>query len=205
MTQYPFTPDQQVQQTDWELYLQEMTGDILAEQSPKCLLGIRSKLYELIINCIPPELILKVWEGEERESTRARLDNSPAAGITAAETPHPLEELDAHGMEPSLHFSLDASNSRSLETPPSCPRRDLRERVVADWYVMRVGCGLPSGQRLTMLLMQKCDAELKHEICHWAAFYEHRLQKGQKPILHLEAFVAKFMSVYKRYVINLFG
>jgi replication factor C subunit 3/5 len=60
VTQYPFTADQQVQQTDWELYLQEVTGEILAEQSPKCLLGIRTKLYELIINCIPPELILKV-------------------------------------------------------------------------------------------------------------------------------------------------
>ena len=81
--------------------------------------------------------------------------------------------------------------------------------MVADWRVV-VGLGVVcvcviAEQRLTMLLMQKCDAELKHEICHWAAFYEHRLQTGQKPILHLEAFVAKFMSVYKRYVINLFG
>lgn len=29
---------------------------------------------------------------------------------------------------------------------------------------------------------------------------EHRMQMGSKAIFHLEAFVAKFMSIYKRYV-----
>jgi replication factor C subunit 3/5 len=32
-----------------------------------------------------------------------------------------------------------------------------------------------------------------------AAFYEHRLQEGQKAIFHLEAFVAKFMAGYKQW------
>jgi replication factor C subunit 3/5 len=153
VAQYPFTDDQAVQQTDWELYLQEVTAEILAEQSPKCLLGIRAKLYELLVNCIPPELILKV--------------------------------------------SYPTQRTPQLPQPPT----QERPHPAAAEGVSRVG----SAQRLTMLLMQKCDAELKHEICHWAAFYEHRLQCGQKPVLHLEAFVAKFMSVYKRYVINLFG
>jgi hypothetical protein len=30
---------------------------------------------------------------------------------------------------------------------------------------------------------------------------EHRMQMGSKAIFHLEAFVAKFMSIYKRYVV----
>ena len=33
-----------------------------------------------------------------------------------------------------------------------------------------------------------------------AAFYEHRLQLGNKAIFHLEAFVAKFMSIFKRFL-----
>ena len=33
-----------------------------------------------------------------------------------------------------------------------------------------------------------------------AAFYEHRLQKGNKAIYHLEAFVAKFMAIYKKFM-----
>ncbi|KAJ2348154.1 Subunit of heteropentameric Replication factor C (RF-C), partial [Coemansia erecta] len=47
-------------------------------------------------------------------------------------------------------------------------------------------------------LVDGVDEKLKPEIAHHAAFYEHRLQTGQKAIVHLEAFMAKFMSVYKR-------
>lgn len=42
------------------------------------------------------------------------------------------------------------------------------------------------------------DNELKMRFIQEAAFYEHRLRVGQKAIFHLEAFVAKIMSVYKR-------
>ena len=42
-------------------------------------------------------------------------------------------------------------------------------------------------------------------MCSWAAFFEHRLQTGQKPIIHLEAFVARFMMIYKQFLINMFG
>ncbi|KAJ1748032.1 Replication factor C (RF-C) subunit [Coemansia sp. RSA 1290] len=47
-------------------------------------------------------------------------------------------------------------------------------------------------------LVTGVDEKLKPEVAHHAAFYEHRLQTGQKAIVHLEAFMAKFMSVYKR-------
>ena len=45
-----------------------------------------------------------------------------------------------------------------------------------------------------------CDGELKAEVTQMAAYYEHRLQLGNKPIFHLEAFIAKFMSIYKRFL-----
>ncbi|KAL6523348.1 Subunit of heteropentameric Replication factor C (RF-C) [Orobanche gracilis] len=54
-------------------------------------------------------------------------------------------------------------------------------------------------------LLKKLDSELKHETCHWAAHYEHRLRLGQKAIFHLEAFIAKFMSIYKGFLIETFG
>lgn len=38
---------------------QEIANDILSEQTPKRLFAVRGKLYELLVNCIPPELILK--------------------------------------------------------------------------------------------------------------------------------------------------
>ncbi|KAH0985839.1 hypothetical protein GBA52_013016 [Prunus armeniaca] len=40
--------------------------------------------------------------------------------------------------------------------------------------------------RLLYELLKKLDAELKHEVCHWAAYYERRMRLGQKAIFHLE-------------------
>lgn len=116
--QYPFTNNQAMPPMDWEEYVAEVASDIMKEQSPKRLFQVRGKLYELISNCIPPDVILK---------------------------------------------------------------------------------------RLLFELLKKLDSELKHEVCHWAAYYEHRMRLGQKAIFHLEAFVAKFMSIYKNFLIATFG
>ncbi|XP_044497940.1 replication factor C subunit 3 [Mangifera indica] len=116
--QYPFTTNQVIPPMDWEEYITEIASDIMQEQSPKRLFQVRGKLYELLINCIPPEIVLK---------------------------------------------------------------------------------------RLLYELLKRLDVELKHEICHWAAYYEHRMRLGQKAIFHLEAFVAKFMSIYKGFLIMTFG
>ncbi len=48
--------------------------------------------------------------------------------------------------------------------------------------------------------MSNCDGQLKSEITQVAAYYEHRLQMGQKAIYHIEAFIAKFMAIYKRFL-----
>jgi replication factor C subunit 3/5 len=98
--------------------LQEIANDMLQEQSPKRLYQVRGKLYELLGNCIPAELILRA---------------------------------------------------------------------------------------LLVELLRKLDDELKVEVVKHAAFYEHRLQEGQKPIFHLEAFVAKFMALYKQWMQTNFG
>ncbi|KAF8072622.1 RFC3 [Scenedesmus sp. PABB004] len=103
---------------DWELYTVEIAQDMLSEQTPKKLYTVRGKLYELLGNCIPPELILRT---------------------------------------------------------------------------------------LLVELLRKLDDELKVEVTRLAAFYEHRLQEGQKPIFHLEAFVAKFMASYKTWMLSNFG
>lgn len=55
-------------------------------------------------------------------------------------------------------------------------------------------------QGLLKELLSVCDGQLKSEVVQSAAYYEHRLQLGQKHIYHLEAFVAKFMAIYKRFL-----
>ncbi|MGH0163528.1 UNVERIFIED_CONTAM: hypothetical protein FKN15_075038 [Acipenser sinensis] len=54
--------------------------------------------------------------------------------------------------------------------------------------------GMPAG------LLSNCDGQLKAEIAQMAAYYEHRLQLGNKAIYHLEAFVTKCMAIYKKWM-----
>ena len=55
-------------------------------------------------------------------------------------------------------------------------------------------------QGLLQELLVNCDGELKTEVVQSAAYFEHRLQTGQKAIYHIEAFVARFMAIYKRFL-----
>ncbi|CBN80478.1 RFC small subunit [Ectocarpus siliculosus] len=49
------------------------------------------------------------------------------------------------------------------------------------------------------------EGGVKREIVRWAAVYEHRICVGSKDILHLEAFVASFMDLYKKHTVNQFS
>ncbi|KAF2076752.1 hypothetical protein CYY_001941 [Polysphondylium violaceum] len=51
---------------------------------------------------------------------------------------------------------------------------------------------------LTLELLKSLDSNMRYQVIHWAAYYEHRCQIGAKPIFHLEAFTAKIMSIYKK-------
>lgn len=56
---YPFNATQMVQLPDWEVYIAETAALIARQQSAASLLEVRGRLYELLGNCIPPDLILK--------------------------------------------------------------------------------------------------------------------------------------------------
>lgn len=49
-------------------------------------------------------------------------------------------------------------------------------------------------------LVRNCDMVMKCQVANIAAQYEHRMRLGNKPIFHLEAFVAKFMAIYKKFM-----
>jgi replication factor C subunit 3/5 len=112
-----FGEDQKARLTDWERFTDDIGNMICEEQSPQRLLAVRHKFYELLKNCIPPDVILKT---------------------------------------------------------------------------------------LLKVLVRRLDDQLKHETVKWAAHYECVMQSGSKPIFHLEAFVAKFMSMYKQWVVSSF-
>ncbi len=57
---YPFSSDQEIAELDWEVYLRETASLIVQQQSPRRLLEVRERLYELLSHCIPPDVIMKV-------------------------------------------------------------------------------------------------------------------------------------------------
>ena len=74
-------------------------------------------------------------------------------------------------------------------------------------YELLVNC-IPASTILKKLveeLITSLDNSLKLQVLEWAAFYEHRIAMGSKEIFHLEAFVAKYMALYKKYLNELFG
>jgi replication factor C subunit 3/5 len=44
---------------DWERCISTLASEILKEQSPKQLLQCRTRIYELLVNCIPGDVVLK--------------------------------------------------------------------------------------------------------------------------------------------------
>jgi replication factor C subunit 3/5 len=58
-------------------------------------------------------------------------------------------------------------------------------------------------KNLATELIASLETNLKVEVSRHAAEFEHRMQRGSKPIFHLEAFVAKFMQIYKRFLLQM--
>ncbi|UYV62519.1 RFC3, partial [Cordylochernes scorpioides] len=49
-------------------------------------------------------------------------------------------------------------------------------------------------------LVANCDGQLRAQVVEQAAYYEHRLQLGNKAIYHIEAFIANFMAIFKKFM-----
>lgn len=113
---YPFTKNQDVPEIDWQKYLKETGNQIMHEQSPSTLEKIRDRLYELLSQGVPADVIFK---------------------------------------------------------------------------------------GLVQNLVKNCDISIKAQVLNYASLYEFRMQNGAKHIFHLEAFVAQFMSIYKKYITSM--
>lgn len=113
MQNYPFSKNQEVPEIDWQKYLKETANQIMLEQSPQMLEKIRDRLYELLSQGVPADIIFK---------------------------------------------------------------------------------------GLVQNLVVNCDISIKAQVLKYASLYEFRMQNGAKHIFHLEAFVAQFMSIYKKFI-----
>lgn len=116
--QQPLTDDQLIPKAEWDEYTFSLANLMLQEQSPAGLLKARDKVYDLLANCIPADVLM---------------------------------------------------------------------------------------QTLLRHLLSRVDDDLKPQVIEWAAYYEHRIHRGSKDIFHIEAFIAKFMMIYKRFLIEMYS
>ena len=115
------------------------------------------------------------------------------------------EGLTADMPVPSTDWELYIKQLAADITREQTPQRLLSAREKL--YELLVNC-IPATVILKTLvkeIMRNLDDSLKQEVIEWAAFYEHRIAMGSKDIFHLEAFVAKYMAIYKRYLNDLFA
>ncbi|XP_018321300.1 replication factor C subunit 3 [Agrilus planipennis] len=56
---YPFTPDQEIEEPDWQIFIKHIANKAIKEQSISTLAEIRERFYELIIHGIPSDIIFK--------------------------------------------------------------------------------------------------------------------------------------------------
>ncbi|NWQ65908.1 RFC3 factor, partial [Neopipo cinnamomea] len=95
-------------------------------------------------------------------------------------------DQDIPEMDWEVYLRETANAIVGQQTPQSLVASRLTETIVT--------------RGLLTELLNNCDGQLKGEVAQMAAFYEHRLQLGSKAIYHLEAFVAKFMAIYKKFM-----
>ena len=169
--------------------MQEIAKDIFQEQSPKQLYAVRGKLYELLVNCLPPELILRklalaLMRTLDDEVRHKCID-------LAASYEHRLQ-ASTSGAPPHGHSPSVWSRSGFILVPPAMSKKDVFS-LSSDHLLHSEAARLCAPNPLS---------ECQGKTCYLKAWL---LQEGQKAIYHLEAFVAKMMSEYKTWSIAVLG
>ena len=148
---------------------------------------------------LPDSLALKLAKESNRNLRKALL-MLEAAKVQAG---NPV--LGDNQSLPTTDWEIYVSQLARDITNEQSPQRLMAAREKL--YELLVNCNPASTilKRLTTELISSLDDSLKLEVLEWAAFYEHRIAMGSKEIFHLEAFVAKYMAIYKKYLNDLFA
>jgi replication factor C subunit 3/5 len=148
---------------------------------------------------LPDQLAVNIALESNRNLRRALLmfeTSRVHAGSTVLKPDQAVQKTD---------WELYITNLAADITKEQSPQKLMAAREKL--YELLVNC-IPASvilKTLAMELTKNLDDELKFQVIEAAAFYEHRIAMGSKDIFHLEAFIAKFMALYKKYLIEMFG
>lgn len=145
---------------------------------------------------IPPAFALKIAEKSDRNLRRALL---LVEACKVAQYPFTVDQIipDLDWMTFTKDVAKNAVEEQSAATIGKL-RKNLYEIIIH---------GIPINmifEIITSELFKICDNQLKGEIASLATLYEYRARQGNKAIVHIEAFIAKFMCIYKQFMENIF-
>jgi replication factor C subunit 3/5 len=152
---------------------------------------------------LPDKIAVDLAQESDRNLRKALL-MLEAAKVQAGGNGH-NNEIPENQLLPTTDWELYIRQLARDITKEQSPQALLMAREKL--YELLVNC-IPASTILKTLvveLMKNLDDSVKLQVIEWAAFYEHRIAMGTKDIFHLEAFVAKFMAIYKKYLNDLFG
>eukprot|EP00727_Mastigamoeba_balamuthi_P009185 m51a1_g489 putative replication factor c subunit 3-like (352) ;mRNA; r:229883-231472 len=191
---------------------------ILCATSACRLIGaIRSRCFQLRVPLPTREELLASMQSVAREQSMALPDElaqriADASEGNARKALLMLEAARARQSPLTVDQQIDRADWEEFVSTiateiaqEQTPRRlvDARMKV----YELLAHCIPPDViiKKLTSELMRKTDSQLQHELVTWAAYYEHRIHQGTKPIYHIEAFIARFMSLYNKFLLESFA
>ncbi|XP_046386890.1 replication factor C subunit 3 [Ischnura elegans] len=105
---------------------------------------------------------------------------------------------DQEILEPDWRVYLEQTAKEVVKEQSAQQLLKIRERLY-NLYSQ----GIPGEEIIKGLLqglVKNCDGQLKVKVASEAANKEYSLRQGNNPIIHMEAFVAKFMAVYKEFM-----
>lgn len=197
---------------DWEAYIGKLAALLIAEQSPQALVLAREHLYELLTNCIPPDVILKVgdWccDFWGRSNVGGSCERTQTLQYHPSKHPNKRHNQCHNGRcwSGSCCRSWTTRSSTSWctgrpSTSTACrlaPRRSSTSRCVR---------AARSLQCVFVCLFALCVVYVS--CVFWSVSSSGvvpRLPPPHPPIFYVyQAFCARFMQLYKDFVINLFG
>mmetsp|Transcript_25473 Transcript_25473/g.44320 ORF Transcript_25473/g.44320 Transcript_25473/m.44320 type:complete len:353 (+) Transcript_25473:814-1872(+) len=128
-------------------------------------------------------------------------DRNLRKGIMSLQTAH-LKHGKLSGATPlavpewEKHIREVAQNAIDEQTP-------RRLKVIRTKLYEILACCIPPNTIFSFLcnaLISTCSGDIRYSIIEQAAKYQRQMQLGTKPIVHLEAFLARFMSLYKKHL-----
>ncbi|MES1909832.1 MAG: hypothetical protein MHM6MM_002529 [Cercozoa sp. M6MM] len=107
-------PDSSVEVASWESFVSDMATLVLSEQTPKQLAALRDKCYQLLLNLLPPDLVL------------SQLAHSLSEKLPRGSC------VDTKVFEATKHTALTrAAVGGDNMSRPVCSNEDMRRRVWA--------------------------------------------------------------------------